>query len=716
VEINLDDWDKLPAQKLIYEDTQSKILTLSGGLGCVHEQTLIDTIFGKRKVKEISRSFFVHSVFEGRPCVALSTAPYQKGEDDLLLVSSEQGEFVAHESHRICVENGIYQPLSLCASSQTFLHPLYSNLASYPQVPYLGVRHLMRKAQDFEFDCLGYTRFYGEQLLQALSNVQDSLPLFFDALALYRSSFEYFGHSDDFFQHLYKHSHLSQAFDLLSIQDCTLLRVVLDAALEYQDFFSKHLGHIWGLRQEEMQFMRFFSLHLKYRESSLSFSRNEFLVDAFSSCKINTIEKREKAPFFDMHVFFSNNYNAEGFNHHNSGKSHVGVRKAIQLSALNAGYSGGFLCPSYSDFRKDIKPLFEEILEEHMGLQENVHWWFHKTQKEYRFIWNKKPLYIFTGESPIAGPNLAYCIINEYSLMKWERINEMLRRVRVAGAKYKQKVLVGTPEDVHGWLEEFIDNQQTENDNDPNHFKLVYADTRENRHVDSDYRRQLELMLDDQQLKVFAGGQIVKIGSDYFYYSYSDTDNVEDIQEDPTLPVYVGLDFNVGKMCASFNQIKYINGVKKLFCFDELKLTGDSNTYTMRDALLARYPKERMIITCDASGKNRSTTGIQNLLSDVAILRDKGLNVRYKTVNLGMRTRQLLMNGLFYNKHVIISPKCKQVRRDFKTVKQDKATFEKDKKNDDLTHFSDGLDYLCDYEFKLPERAKPSPASVSRYN
>lgn len=397
-----------------------------------------------------------------------------------------------------------------------------------------------------------------------------------------------------------------------------------------------------------------------------------------------------------------------------SGKSHGGVRKAIQLSALNAGYSGGFLCPSYSDFRKDIKPLFEEILEEDMKLQEGKHWWFHKTHKEYKFIWNKKPLYIFTGESPIAGPNLAYCVINEYSLMKWERINEMIRRVRVKDAHYKQRVLVGTPEDTYGWLEEFIENQQKENEVNPNHFRLIYADTMENHHVDSSYRRQLELMLDEQQLKVFAGGQIVKIGSDYFYYSYDDNKSVEEVEEDPNLPVHVALDFNVGRMCASFNQIKMVNGFKKLFCFDELMLTGDSNTYTMRDALLARYPAHRMIVTCDASGKNRSTSAVKELQSDVAILRDKGLQVRFKTVNLGMRNRQLLMNGLFHNNHVIIGKKCRQVRRDFKIVKQDKSTFEKVKKVEDLTHFSDGLDYLCDFEFKLPERPSTRPVMSQR--
>ena len=397
-----------------------------------------------------------------------------------------------------------------------------------------------------------------------------------------------------------------------------------------------------------------------------------------------------------------------------AGKSHVGVRKALQLSALNQGFAGGFLCPSYSDFRKDIKPLFEEILQDHMQLEKNKHWWFHGTHKEYSFIWNKKPLYVFTGESPIAGPNLAYCVINEYSLMKWERINEMIRRVRIGEAKYKQRVLVGTPEDTYGWLEEFVENQENENDVNPNHFKIVYADTSENYHIDQSYRRQLELMLDEQMLKVFASGQIVKIGSDYFYYSYSDKENVQEVTEDKSLPVYVALDFNVGRMCASFNQIKHIDGEKKIHCFDELELTGDSNTYSMRDALLSRYDKERLIITCDAAGKNRSTTGVKGLLSDVAILRSAGFKVRFKAQNLGFRRRQLLMNGILHNKHLLINPKCKKVRRDFKTVKQKQDTLEKEKKDEKLTHFSDGLDYLCDFEFEMPEKENVK-SKIGRY-
>jgi len=404
-----------------------------------------------------------------------------------------------------------------------------------------------------------------------------------------------------------------------------------------------------------------------------------------------------------------------------SGKSHGAVRKAIQLSALNAGYAGGFLCPTYADFRKDIKPLFEEILEEHIGLQKNKHYWFHNTHKEYRFAWNKKPLYIFTGEQPIAGPNLAYCLINEFSLIKFERINEMLRRVRVKGAKYKQRVMVGTPEAAEFWLEEFVEAQEKINDETPNNFRIVYSDTSENKFVDEGYRKQLEGLLDEQQLRVFASGQIVRLGSDYFYYAYDDSSNVSsDAIYNPSKLVLVNLDFNVGRMSASFAHKEGREEDKLIKIFDELELKGDSDTRDMKKALLARYKPEQMLITCDAAGKNRSTTGLKNMQSDVAILRAHaegmpGLDVRFKSHNQGMRKRQLLMNGLLSKQKIIINPKCKLVRRDFKSVRQDKTDFGKSKKNHELTHFSDGIDYLCDFEFQLPERNITKPSSVRRY-
>lgn len=398
-----------------------------------------------------------------------------------------------------------------------------------------------------------------------------------------------------------------------------------------------------------------------------------------------------------------------------SGKSFVLVQKALKLSALNP-FAGGLLCPSYKDFKRDIRPLIEDSLY-NLGLKENRHYWFNRSDFEYRFLWNRKPLYIFSGEKPIAGPNLAYCLINEFSLIQYERIKEMLRRVRIKEAPYPQKFLAGTPEDIYGWVEDFVHSQTKINETTPNHFKLVIADTRDNEHLPESYRKELEGMLDEKQIQIFAEGKIgVRTGSNLFYYSFSDKNISDQAVERNGELIHVGLDFNVGKMTASFShKIDNSDGSCSQHIFDEVWLGDDSNTYTMCDYLANKYPKERMLISCDASGKNRSTSATKGLQSDVAILRAKGFKVRYKTANTPLRKRQLLVNGLLHNTKILINPKCKRVIKDYRFVKQDVSTFEKVKDKDgNLTHLSDGLDYVLDYEYKLPERIRSSVESGDR--
>lgn len=411
-----------------------------------------------------------------------------------------------------------------------------------------------------------------------------------------------------------------------------------------------------------------------------------------------------------------------------SGKTYTLVMKALKLSCQNKGFAGGFLCPSYADFKKDVYPTFVEILEKF-----KVKYRYHQQDKTFHFPWTKAPLYIFTGEKPIAGPNLAYCLINEYSLINFTRVNEMLRRVRSKHAPNKQRCLAGTPEDIHGWLEEFIDAQKDKGD-----FKIMFADTSENIHIDDDYRKYLASMLDEQSLKVFAGGQIGRIGGEYFYYSF-DKIKTEDklIVRRPNELIHVGMDFNVGQMTASFSHKVWINQRLEQHFFDTILLKFESaNTYDLCDSIVKRYCNSpgllekasqvsqpyfrdqwkslpldirqlalsNMLITCDASGKNRSTSSPKDIMSDVLVLRSYGFTVRYKRANTRLRKRQLLLNGLLFHGRIKANPDtCKPLLNDWKNVRQKQENYEKVKDKDNkLTHFSDGADYVIDYEYKLP--------------
>lgn len=383
-----------------------------------------------------------------------------------------------------------------------------------------------------------------------------------------------------------------------------------------------------------------------------------------------------------------------------SGKTHGLCRKALKLSAINRNCSGGILAPDFPSYKKDIEPELFSIIEDKLQMREGKHFKYNRSDKTWRFCWNKNPIYIFTAEKPIAGPNLGWGLVNEFSLVPYDRLKEFLRRVRIKNVRVKQKGLYGTPEDVHGWLEEFIETMEKQKEKNDLSFKMYNASTSENIHIDSNYTSHLETMLDSQALKVFMDGQIVRLGGNYFYYAFSQKNVSESIVYEKDLPVCCTLDFNIGRMTTSFwHKIGHI-----AHCFDELVLLGNSDTIEMAKAIKARFGTN-CILYMDASAKNRVRTG----LSDLEYLRKEGFqNIRIKTSNPTFRDRQLLVNGKLERSEIMINPKCKAVIKDLKSVKQLKSDFSKDKSVPELTHASDGLDYFIDYEFPFNINRKSS--------
>jgi len=365
------------------------------------------------------------------------------------------------------------------------------------------------------------------------------------------------------------------------------------------------------------------------------------------------------------------------------GKTYNLCMKMLKLSMQNRNIAGGLLAPTYRDFKRDILPTMDDIL-----CDNKIKYKFHKTDHTFIFSWSNKPIYVFSAEKPIAGPNLGFCGINEFSLISFERINEMLRRVRVKNASNPQKILVGTPEDIHGWLEEFIENQEKRGSDK---FKIHYGTSRENTHIDDSYSEMLESMLDEQALQVFRDGKIGRIGSDYFYYSFDNKINIDNsIEYNPDAIIHVGLDFNVGKMSASFS---HKHGDEQLF-FDEVFLRGDSNTHTMCKYLVERFPLDKMIITCDAAGRNRQSAASQDLTSDVKVIKEYGLNVRHFSRNPRLRKRQLVVNGMLSKGKIRLHSRCKYTINDLKKTRQKDGFTKNEGKDKLLSHFSDGLDYV----------------------
>jgi len=368
------------------------------------------------------------------------------------------------------------------------------------------------------------------------------------------------------------------------------------------------------------------------------------------------------------------------------GKSYGLIMKALQLSWLNRNIPGGFICPTFADYKKDILPLIEMIMDEN-----KINYKHHKSDHTFMFPWSKGKMYITSAEKKLRGPDWGWACVNEVTLMQHERYKEIIGRVRIKKSTYPQIVSVGTPEGTAHWLYDSFMEEPMRNS------RVIYGDTRDNlANLSEDYIQSLEDSYDSTMLDAYLRGMWVNMSSNRFYYSYdpSRNDNKDIVRPNDYSVTHASLDFNVSKMCCT---LWHYDG-RKLRAFDEIILKDNADTKKMCDALKARgYYPDNTIIYPDPAGNARTTKG----RPDNVILKDEGFyQVKVKSTQPRMRTRQLNVNNLLDKGVIEINPiKCKTLKKDLESVEQDPVKLDKVKKDMALTHSSDGMDYLIDIMF-----------------
>lgn len=378
------------------------------------------------------------------------------------------------------------------------------------------------------------------------------------------------------------------------------------------------------------------------------------------------------------------------------GKSYALVMKALKLSWLNKPWPGGIMAPTFRDLKRDIIPIFEDILDKN-----RIQYYFHKTDYYYKFPWTDGKLFLFSGDTKLRGPNLAYFLFNEATLLTAERYREGIGRVRIKGTRHPQIASVGTPEGIANYMYDlFVDKPM------PNS-RIIYGDTRDNiDNLDPGYIVSMEHSFDKIMLDAYLKGLWIDMNGNRFYYSYDPSRNDDKtIVEDKNKQVHCFLDFNVQHMTAT---LWHYDGTIK--GFGEVVLENNADTVKMCDALKARgYTPDRTIIYPDPAGNARSTKG----KPDNEILRMQGFNqIRVKSVQPRFRTRQLNTNNLLDKGTVTFNPDTmRSLKKDLQAVQQDPITLEKDKSNPKLTHASDGFDYGCDILFPF-SGVKPESAII----
>jgi len=375
------------------------------------------------------------------------------------------------------------------------------------------------------------------------------------------------------------------------------------------------------------------------------------------------------------------------------GKSYAAAMKAIQLSYLNSDTDGGFLSPTYGDFKKDMLPIFEDILDNNK-IPNN----YHKTDHYFNFPWTKKKLWVTSAETKLRGPNWGFAVINELTLIPLVRYKEVLGRVRDMKSKIPQIASVGTPEGVGSEYYEFFIEKPP-----PMSTRIIYGDTRDNAaNLDPGYIPMLEASYDKVMLDAYLRGLWINMNGNQFYYAYSPKNEDRSIVENRHEEVHCFMDFNVEFMTATL----WHHSQGMLRGFDEIVLENNASTDRMCMALKERgYTPDRTTIYPDPAGKARKTDGHP----DHVVLRNHNYELKVKTIAPRMRERQLNTNNLLDKTFVKFNPDTMpSLRRDLQAVEQDTVTLDKVKKNPKLTHASDGFDYGCDILFPFSGKRQPA--------
>ena len=218
---------------------------------------------------------------------------------------------------------------------------------------------------------------------------------------------------------------------------------------------------------------------------------------------------------------------------------------------------------------------------------------------------------------------------------------------------------------------------------DPDKYKTVRAKTKDNKHILSSFYENMASQLDEKGIKQELEGEFVSRTGGQAYYQFDRARNIGDVEWNGQMG-FIGLDFNVTPFCAVIGL--FSSG--KFFIFDEIYMTGGSDTYMMA-AELSRRGYGNFQVIADSTYSNRKTSG----KSDKRILESAGFTCM-TTRNPFVVDRVTNMNRLFAQDRVIIDPKCKKLIRDLEQVTF-KDNGQLDGSNKELTHISDALGYFC---------------------
>lgn len=338
-----------------------------------------------------------------------------------------------------------------------------------------------------------------------------------------------------------------------------------------------------------------------------------------------------------------------------SGKTWVGCaalcRHFWEWPSINAGY----FAPTYPQIRDIFFPTIEEVAFD-WGMKVKTK----ESDKEVEFYSGRQ--YRGTAicrsmEKPqtIVGFKIGHALVDELDVLAATKAQQAWRKI-IARMRYKVDGLKNgvdvttTPEGFKFVYQQFV-KQVREKPALAGMYGLVQASTFDNElNLPDDYIPSLMESYPEQLIRAYLNGQFVNLASGTIYHAYDRKLNASAETVQPGEPIFVGMDFNVGKMSA----VVHVKRLGLPHAVDEIMNGYDTPDMVQRikerfwlyDGTSYR-PVREILIYPDASGDGRRSVNAS--VTDLQLLKQAGFRVVAPAANPPVKDRINAMNAMFSN-------------------------------------------------------------------
>ncbi|MCR4457583.1 terminase large subunit [Pseudescherichia sp. L3] len=396
-----------------------------------------------------------------------------------------------------------------------------------------------------------------------------------------------------------------------------------------------------------------------------------------------------------------------------SGKTWVGCGGICKGMWEHPRINQGYFAPTYPQIRDIFYPTVEEVAFD-WGLKVKIN----ESNKEVHFYAGRQyrgTTICRSMEKPatIVGFKIGNALVDELDVMPALKAQQAWRKI-IARMRYKVDGLrngidvTTTPEGYKFVYQQFVKAVRDKPEL-ATLYGLVQASTFDNEaNLPDDYIPSLLASYPPELIKAYLRGQFTNLTSGTIYHQFDRRLNNCTDEEQPGEPLFIGMDFNVGKMAAIVHVKR--DGLPR--AVRELVKVYDTPAMIKRiQEEFWRYEggcyvaSRQIYVYPDASGDSRKSNCAS--LTDIAQLREAGFSVMVNAANPPVKDRINSMNAMFCNalgerRYLVNVQRCPVYTESLEQQVWDKNG-EPDKKADN-DHPNDGGGYFIvkDYPIVKP--------------